>query len=69
MLNVQKMKPIACGHRIKQQCYLCPEGSTNIEYMIVLGNYCLTKWGYEAAIRGKGVKDKCEYCEANSSPS
>ena len=26
-----------CGHRIKQQCYLCLEGSTNIEYIIALG--------------------------------
>ena len=53
-----------CGHRIKQQCYLCPEDSTNIEYIIVLGNCCITKWGYEATIRGKGVKAKCEYCNS-----
>ena len=53
-----------CGHRILQQCYLCPEGSTNIDEIIVLGNHCITKWGYEAAIRGTGVKVNCEYCNS-----
>ena len=41
-----------------QQCYLCPQGSTNVENVIVVGNHCSCKWGFEAAIRGKGVKVK-----------
>ena len=53
-----------CGHLIVEQCYLCPEYSNNIEYIIVLGNHCIEEWGYEAAIRGKGVKVKCEYCNS-----
>ena len=51
-----------CGHEITQQCYLCFEGSKNIGDIIIVGNQCINKWGYDPAIRGKGVKFKCECC-------
>ena len=51
-----------CGHEITQQCYLWPEGSTNIDDIITVGNKCLNEWGCDPAIRGKGVKVKCKCC-------
>ena len=51
-----------CGHEITEQCYLCPEGSNNIDDVIIVGNRCIHKGGYEPAIRGKGEKVKCEWC-------
>lgn len=30
-----------CGHSIKQQCYKCPEGSTNVDDSITVGNHCI----------------------------
>ena len=51
-----------CGHEITQQCHLCPEGSTNIDDFIIVGNQCIHRWGYDPAIRGKGDKVKCECC-------
>ena len=53
-----------CGHSIKQPCYKCPEGSTNVGDIVIVITIVLTKWGFEAAIRGTGVNIKCEYCEA-----
>ena len=53
-----------CGHEITQQCYLCPEGSTNIDDILTVGNRCIHKWGYDPANRGKGVKVKCNCCGA-----
>ena len=53
-----------CGHEITEQCYLCPEGSKNIDDIIIVGNRCIHKWGHDPAIRGKGVKIKCECCGA-----
>ena len=53
-----------CDHEITEQCYLCPEGSKNMDDIIIVGNRCIHKWGYDPAIRGKGVKVKCECCEA-----
>ena len=53
-----------CGHEITEQCYLCPEGSTNMDDVIIVGNGCIHKWGYGSAVRGKGVKIKCECCGA-----
>ena len=29
-------KKCLCGHEITQQCYVCPEGSTNIDDIIVV---------------------------------
>ena len=43
-----------CGHEIKEQCYLCPEGSKNIVDIIIVGNICIHKWGYDPAVRSKG---------------
>ena len=51
-----------CGHEITVLCYLCPEGSKNIDDDITVGNRCIHKWGYDAAIRGKGEKIKCNCC-------
>ena len=51
-----------CGHAITQQCYLCPEGSKHVDDIVIVGNQCINKWGYDPAIRGKGVKVKCECC-------
>ena len=51
-----------CGHEIIEQCYLCPEGSKNIDDVIVVGNKCIQKWGYHAAVRGNGTKFTCELC-------
>ena len=51
-----------CGHEITQQCYLCPEGSKHIDDVIIVCNQCISRWGYNPAIRGKGDKVKCECC-------
>ena len=52
-----------CGHRIVEQCYLCPKDSNDIKDVIVLGNHCIKKWGFEPAIRGKiENKVKCDFC-------
>ena len=51
-----------CGHEITEQCYICPEGSKDIDDVVIVGNRCIHKWGYEPAIRGKGEKVKCECC-------
>ena len=51
-----------CNHEIIEQCYLCPEGSRNIDDIIVVGNRCIQKWGYDAAVRGNGNKFTCELC-------
>ena len=53
-----------CGHEITEQCYLCPEGSKHIEDVIIVGNRCIHKWGYDPAVRGKGAKVKCNCCGA-----
>ena len=51
-----------CGHEIRQQCYVCPNNSTNTDDIITFGNRCIGKCGYAPAIRGIGVKVKCECC-------
>ena len=51
-----------CGHEIREQCYLCPEGFINFIDVIIVGNRCIQKWGYDRANRGKGEKKKCECC-------
>ena len=45
-----------CGHEITEQCYLCPEGSTTIDDVIIVGSRCIHKWGYDPAVRGNGEK-------------
>ena len=59
-----RVESCLCGHEIIEQCYLCPEGSNNIDDILIVGNICIHKWGYDTAIRGKGVKVKCECCGA-----
>ena len=51
-----------CGHEIRQQCYVCPNNSTNTDDIVTFGNRCIGKCGYDPAIRGIGVKVKCECC-------
>ena len=51
-----------CDHEIIEQCYLCPEGSKNIDDVITVGNKCIRKWGYDPAVRGNGTKFTCEFC-------
>ena len=58
-----------CGHEIKEQCYLCPEGSKNIDDIIIVGNRCIHKCGYDPAVRGKGERIKCECCGATVNKS
>ena len=59
-----------CGRSIKQQCFICPEGSTNVDDIIIVGNHCIKTYGFEVAIRGTGVVHNCEkYCEATVNKS
>ena len=52
-----------CGHYIKEQCYLCPEESNNVDDIIVVGNSCVKRFGFEPALRGKlENKLKCDLC-------
>ena len=51
-----------CNREIIEQCYLCPEGSKNIDDIIVVCNKCIQKWGYNPANRGNGKKNTCEFC-------
>ena len=44
------------------QCYLCPEGSKDINDVITVGNHCIKEWGIIPAIKGNGQKVKCEFC-------
>ena len=53
-----------CGQGITEQCYICPEGSKNIDDVIIVGNRCIHKWGYDSANRGKGEQIKCNCCGA-----
>ena len=58
-----------CGHEITEQCYLCPEGSKNVDDIIIVGNSCIHHWGYFPAVRGNGEKIKCEFCGATVNKS
>jgi hypothetical protein len=58
-----------CGHEITEQCYLCPEGSKNVDDIIIVGNKCINKWGYEHAVRGNDEKIKCNCCGATVNKS
>ena len=51
-----------CEHEIQEQCYLCPEGSKNLDDVVTVGNKCINKWGYNPAVRGNGTKFTCEFC-------
>ena len=46
------------------QCYLCPEGSKDIDDILTVGNRCIHQWGYDPAVRGTGEKVKCNCCGA-----
>ena len=41
----------------------------NIDDIVIVGNHCINKWGYDPAIRGKGVKVKYECCGATVNKS
>ena len=53
-----------CGHELTEQCYLCPEGSKNIDDILTVGNRCINQWGYDRAVIGNGEKVKYEFCGA-----
>jgi hypothetical protein len=53
-----------CEHIIKEQCYLRPKGSTNISDIVIVGNSCINRYGYQKAVWGKGEKIQCEICDA-----
>ena len=51
-----------CGHHIVEQCYLCPE-SNDVNDILVVGNHCIKRMGFDPAIRGKlENKIKCDLC-------
>ena len=51
-----------CGHPIVEQCYLCPE-SNDVNDILVVGNHCIKRMGFDPAIRGKlENKIKCDLC-------
>ena len=58
-----------CGHRIKEQCYLCPENSKDVNDIIVVGNHCIDTWGFKRAKWGKCAKVECKLCGAEVSKS
>ena len=58
-----------CGHRIKEQCYLCPENSKDVNDIIVVGNHCIDTWGFKRAKWGKCKKVECKLCGADVSKS
>ena len=54
-----------CGHYIKEQCYLCPPESNNVDNIIVVGNHCIREFGFKPALRGKlENKITCDLCGA-----
>ena len=55
MPKYQYINKCLCGHEITQQCYLCPEGSKDIDDIITVCDQCISRWGYDPAIRGTGV--------------
>ena len=53
-----------CGHRIMEQCYLCPIDSKDVNDVIVVGNHCIKRWGLPNAIRGDPKKKiECTVCK------
>ena len=53
----------------KEQIHSSPEGSKDIDDVIIVGDRCIHKWGYDPAVRGKGVKVKCNCCGATVNKS
>jgi hypothetical protein len=51
-----------CGHKIMEQCYLCPENSKDVKDIIVVGNQCIHTWGFKRAKWGKCEKVECKLC-------
>ena len=51
-----------CGHRIVEQCYLCPKDNQDLNQAIVVGNHCIKKWGIRPTMRGKGSNVECDIC-------
>ena len=53
-----------CGHKINEQCYLCPVDSNDVNDVITVGNHCIKKWGLPNAIRGDPKKKiECADCQ------
>ena len=51
-----------CGHRIAEQCYLCPLDNQDLSQAIIVGNHSIRKWGIKPTMRGKGLKVECDVC-------
>ena len=51
-----------CGHFIMEQCYLCPENSTSVSDIVIVGNVCIESWGFQRAKWGKCEKVECKLC-------
>ena len=51
-----------CGHRIVEQCYLCPTDNQDLNQALIVGNHCIKKWGIKPTMRGKGLKVECDVC-------
>ena len=51
-----------CGHRIVEQCYLCPIDNQALNPALIVGNHCIKKWGIKPTMRGKGLKVECDVC-------
>ena len=52
-----------CGHEMTVQCYLCPEGSKDIDDILTVGNRCIHQWGYDPAVRGNGEQINVNFVE------
>ena len=51
-----------CGHFIMEQCYLCPKDSKSVDDIIIVGNKCIDRWGFQRAKWGKCEKVECKLC-------
>ncbi len=60
----ETQKTCLCGHKIIEQCYLCPIGDQDLSQALIVGNHCIKKWGIKPAMRGKGLKVECNVCGA-----
>ena len=51
-----------CGHRIAEQCFLCPIDNQDLNPAIIVGNHCIKKWGIKPTMRGTCLKVECDVC-------
>ena len=58
----EKQTSCMCGHKIIEQCYLCPTDNQDLSQALIVGNHCIRTWGIKPALRGKGLKVECDVC-------